>query len=143
MKITPVIDTKALGALQAALSTVASGDAARAIMREAAGELDTFVQEQFARGRDPYGVPWDPPKDGGKPGVRSGKLRGSVQVRAAGNRILLSASGVTYAGYFSRGTSRMAARPIFPDGSTGLPVKWRDAIEKAVRRNVAKKLRGR
>lgn len=143
MKVRVEVDTKALAALALGLSTVASGDTARAITREIVGELDVEVRAQFQRGRDPYGVPWTPPKDGGRPGVRSGKLKGSVSVRAAGNRILLSAGGVSYAGFFSRGTSRMAARPIFPEASIGLPPKWKTIIENAVRRNVRRAVKGR
>ncbi|RTL09249.1 MAG: hypothetical protein EKK62_03150 [Acidimicrobiia bacterium] len=143
MKVKVEVDTKALAALSLGLSTVASGETARAITREIAGELDALVREQFQRGRDPYGVPWEAPKDGGRPGVRSGKLKGSVSVRAAGNRILLSASGVPYARFFSRGTSRMAARPIFPEASIGLPPKWRDIIDKAARRYVRRAVKGR
>lgn len=141
MKVRVETKTDALAALYLGLTAVASGETGRAIAREVAGELQAKVSQQFDRGRDPYGSAWPTPKDGGKPGVRSGKLRGSVTVRAYGPRILLSASGVTYAGFFSRGTSKMAARPIFPEASIGLPPSWKEVIEKAVRRNVKKAVR--
>lgn len=143
MKVRVETQTDALAALYMGLTSVASGETGRAIAREVAGELQAKVADQFARGRDPYGSRWDPPKDGGKPGVRSGRLQGAVQVRAYGPRILLSASGVTYAGFFSRGTSKMAARPIFPEASIGLPPAWKEIIEKAVRRHVKRAVRGR
>ena len=143
MKVRVETQTDALAALYLGLTTIASGDVGRAIARDIAGELQAKVADQFARGRDPYGSRWDPPKDGGRPGVRTGKLQGAVQVRAYGPRILLSASGVTYAGFFSRGTSKMAARPIFPEASIGLPPAWREVIEKAVKRHVKRAVRGR
>jgi phage gpG-like protein len=136
-------NTKALGALYTGLSSVASGDAAKEANREVASVLQGFVDRQFDRGVSPYGDAWAPPQDGGRPGVRSGDLRGAITVRPQGSRILLSAGGVSYAGYFARGTSKMEAREIFPNASNGLPPRWRDAIEKAYRRAVAKRLRGR
>lgn len=143
MKVRVETDTDALAALYLGLTSLASGDTGRAIARDIAGELQAKVDDQFRRGVDPYGSRWVPPKDGGKSGVRSGKLRGSVTVRAYGPRILLSASGVTYAGFFNYGTSKMAARPIFPERSIGLPPSWKAIIEKAARRHVARKLRAR
>lgn len=136
-------NTSALGAIYTGLSSVASGDAAREANRESATAIQGFINRQFDRGTTPYGDRWDPPKDGGKPGERTGILRDSIRVRAAGNRILLSAPGVFYAVYFATGTSRMTAREIFPNASNGLPTRWKEAIQKAHRRAVAKKLRAR
>lgn len=136
-------NTKALGSLYTGLSSVASGEAAREANREAERVLDGFVRAQFDRGVSPYGDRWDPPKDGGRPGDRTGTLRSKINVRAQGSRILLSAGGVSYAGYFTRGTGRMTAREVFPNAQDGLPRRWREAIEKAQRRAVSRKLRGR
>ncbi|MEK9833531.1 MAG: hypothetical protein VW453_13160, partial [Rhodospirillaceae bacterium] len=94
-------NTKALGSLYTGLSSVASGDAARDANREVTEKLQGFVDRQFDRGVSPYGDAWKPPQDGGRPGVRSGDLRRAVKVRAQGSRILLSAGGVSYAGYFA------------------------------------------
>lgn len=143
MRIRVETKTDALAALYTGLTSIASGETARQINREIAGELQARVQSQFDRGVDPYGSRWPAPKDGGKPGVRSGKLKGTVQVIARGPRILLSAVGVTYAGFFNYGTRKMAARPIFPERSIGLPPAWKAIIENAVKRNVSRKLRAR
>ncbi len=140
MKIRVELQTDALASLYTGLTSVASGDTAREIGREASAEIQGFIHDQFASGTDPYGKGWTPPKDGGKPGVRSGKLRGAAQAVPLGPRIQLRASGVPYARFFAGGTSKMVARPIFPDGR-GIPAPWKRAIENAARRVIARKLR--
>ena len=140
MKIRVEAKTGGLASLYTALNDVASGDTARAAAREAAGELQARVAAQFAASRDPYGVAWTPPKDGGKAGTRSGKLGGSVKVIARGPRLILSAPGVDYAKFFAYGTKKMGARPIFPEASIGLPPAWKSAIEAAFNRVVKAKL---
>lgn len=138
MRISVDVKSKALGALAAQLSTVASGDTARTIMSEIAADYGERVLHEFDTGRGPYGNPWPIPKAGNPPGRRTGLLFSRVSVRPAGNRVLLSAAGVTYAGYFAR-----HAGGIFPDASIGLPTAWKAAADAIVRRNVARKLRGR
>lgn len=138
MKISVDVKSKALAGLAAQLSTVASGDTARTIMSEIAADFGERVLHEFDTGRGPYGNAWPQPKAGNRPGIRTGLLFSRVSVRPAGNRILLSASGVTYAGYFAR-----HAGGIFPDASIGLPVAWKASVETIVRRNIAAKLRGR
>lgn len=133
MKITPTADTKALGALALALTTVASGDTAREIVREIAADFDGRIQRQFQVGRGPYGNAWPKPKKGNPPGRDTETLYGKVKVRPAGTRILLSAAGVAYAGYFSKHVGG-----VFPDRK--LPVGWKNAADLIVRRIVARKL---
>jgi len=137
VKIAVVSDTKALGALQAQLSTVASGDTARGIMREIAADFEGRVIRQFAVGRGPYGNAWPQPKKGNPPGRDTERLMLNISVRPAGNRVLLSAGSVTYAGYFSR-----HAGGIFPDKSIGLPPAWKQAADAIVRRRVREKIKG-
>ena len=136
MKISVVTDTKALGALAAQISVVASGETARTIMSEIAADFGERVLHEFATGRGPYGNPWPKPKAGNPPGRRTGRLFASIRVRPSGNRVLLSASGVSYAGYFDR-----HAGGIFPDGR--LPVAWKAAADAIVKRIIAARLRGR
>ena len=142
MRVSVETNTKALAALSLGLSTVASGDTARKIAQDTAAALQARVDRQFETGRDAYGSAWDPPKDGGKPGNRSGNLKRKVKVRAHGARIFLSADGVKYAGFFTRGTSRMTARGIFPD-TNRLPAAWKADIEAIVRKHVRRTVRGR
>lgn len=136
MKIEVAADTKALGALAARLSVVASGDTARAIMTEIATDYQTKVLRQFERGVGPYGTAWPKPKAGNRPGRRTDHLFLNISVRPAGNRILLSASGVSYAGFFDRHVGG-----IFPDGR--LPAAWKASADAIVKRIVAARLRGR
>lgn len=142
MKVTVDTSTKALDALHARLSTVASGDTGRAIMREIAIELDAKVKANYSAGRDSYGVPWPPNVRPNRPGFRTGTLFGALAVRAYGDRILLSAGGVAYAGFFAHGHPRAKPRPIFPEASIGLPPSWKSTIERIVRKHVRRKVKG-
>jgi len=131
--ITAVVNTKAVAALQARLSLVASGDTAREIQREVAKDINKKLDRQFAVGRDPYGRRWPRPKAGNKPGVRTGDLMRAKKAVPAGNRILLRAPGVPYAIFFQR------SRGIFPDA--GVPPAWRESIDRISRNIVRRKLR--
>jgi hypothetical protein len=136
--IRPVTDTKALGALHTGFLSLASGEVGRRANRELAGIYHGYVRKQFDDGRSPYGERWETPLDGGRPGWRTGNLAKSAKVRAAGNRILLSASGASYAGYFVR-----SGRDIFPTSADGLPPKWKAAAERVYHTHIRKHLRGR
>ena len=140
MKVRVETNTDALASLYAGLTSVASGETARTIAREAAADIQGFLNDEFASGTDPYGKAWDPPLDGGKPGDRTGRLKGEARAVPLGPRIQLRASGVPYARFFTRGTKKMKARAVFPD-SRGIPPAWRRAIDNAARRVVARKLR--
>lgn len=137
MKIRAVVDPRGLGALVTNLSTIASGEVARAANRELAGIYQGYVDRQFAQGRSPYGDKWPAPQDGGRPGWRSGHMGRTAKVRAAGNRITLS-TGADYAKWFVRKRG-----DIFPNAADGLPPKWKEAADRVHRRAVAKKLRAR
>lgn len=129
--------TAALGSLYLGLTTIASGDTARAIARDVAADFSGRVQRQFAVGRGPYGNPWPKPQKGNPPGRDTETLVKNITVRPAGPRVLLSASGVSYAGYFAR-----HAGGIFPDASIGLPPAWKQAADAIARRIVAARLKG-
>ncbi len=135
MKISVAAKTGALGALQAQLSTVASGDTARSIMSDIAADFHGRVLRQFAVGRGPYGNAWPAPKKGNPPGRDTEHLMLHITVRPAGNRVLLSAGSVSYASYFDRHCGG-----IFPDRR--LPEAWKQAADAIVRRRVREKLKG-
>jgi hypothetical protein len=130
VKIRVETNTKALGSLYTGLSSIASGEVARKANSELASIYQGFVDRSFATGRGPYGDPWAPPKDGGRPGYRTGDLSRDAKVRPAGNRILLSTS-LDYAKYFVR-----SGRDIFPNASDGVPVKWKEAADRVHRKAV-------
>ena len=81
MKISVAAKTGALGALQAQLSTVASGDTARGIMSELAADFHGRVLRQFAVGRGPYGNAWPAPKKGNPPGRDTEHLMLNIDVK--------------------------------------------------------------
>jgi hypothetical protein len=130
-------NTTALGALQSNLTTVASGDTGRVIAKEVAADFEGRVKRGFQRGVSPYGERWPKPKKGNPPGRDTETLYKTVAVRAQGSRLLLSAAGVTYAGFFARRAT------FFPDAASGLPPAWKDATQAIARKHVARKLRGR
>ncbi len=136
--IRPISDTKALAALETNFRTLAGGEVGRKANRELADVYTGFVKKQFDDGRSPYGERWEAPQDGGRPGWRTGNLGRSARARAVGNRIVLSASGASYAGYFVK-----SGRDIFPTSADGLPPKWKAAAERVYRSHVRKHLRGR
>ena len=107
---------------------------------------ENLIAEQFATGKDPYGKPWLPPKDGHTPPmVRTGTLRDSIKVTVVKdvNGLEVSVrSSADYAKFLQNGTWKMKPRLIAP-GS--LPGHWRDAykivFEMALERWIAKPLR--
>ncbi len=135
--IKAIVDPRGLGLLEARLADVASGKVAREANKELAGVYQGYVDEQFAKGRSPYGERWDAPLDGGRPGWRSGDLARSTKVKAAGATIRMTA-GVDYARYFIR-----SGRDIFPNAADGLPPKWRTAAERVHRAAARRALRAR
>jgi hypothetical protein len=107
---------------------------------EAAEGIQELLAEQFAQGRDPYGLPWAPLKPatlrkGRRPPPlsASGALRNEVlrvpQASAAFGRITLTL-GPRYGAFHQTGTRDMAQRLIFPEGR--LPARWERVIAKAV-----------
>jgi len=110
-------------------------EAARGI----AAEVTRLIDEGFDGRSDPYGKPWEPPKDGGTPMERTGRLRRGFRVRVVPGGVGLSVevtNEAEYARWLQRGTERMEARKMFPDGK--LPKEWRDAFEKVYRDAIAK-----
>ena len=142
MRIRVEASTSALGSLYAGLTSLASGETRLQVGREAAGGLQGLLDGEFTAGRSPYGEAWRRPQAGNAPGRKSGNLAGHARVLVRGPRLIVSAGGVAYAGFFSGGTSRMEARPIAPTAGRGLPPAWRRVIELAARRVIERRLRG-
>jgi hypothetical protein len=112
-------------------------------VRETAEEL---LEEQFASGRNPYGQPYPPPKDGHLPPmVRTGRLRRGLRVvvSSSADGISLSVqSEAPYAQYLQSGTRRMAPRRIVP-GTTVLAERWRQRLQAACTESVRAWMEGR
>jgi hypothetical protein len=112
-------------------------DVQRDVVKDGAEKLQARVDSQFARGVDPYGVAWPRPKAGNPPGDLTGNLKGKARVIGRGTRIIMSAAGVTYAGFFAR------RAPIFPEQSIGLPPAWKSDLDAIALRSARRRLGAR
>lgn len=106
----------------------------RKVAEKAAPAITKSLQQEFARGTDPYGRKWRKLATG-KPShlTESGRLRRGTRAaplpgRRAGVRILL---GAKYAVFHQTGTRKMPARRILPQ--RGMPAEWSAAINRAMR----------
>lgn len=117
------------------------------LMRRAAQEIRDYTAQQvdlqYAQGRDMYGKPWPPPKTGGRPMVRSGKLRSGyvyrIETVGTSYRIVIE-NRAEYAKYLQAGTPKMKARTHLPRAL--LPQKWREKYAQIVRANFARIMGG-
>ncbi len=102
----------------------------------AAPVIEAHVQQQYAYGRDPYGMPWKPLRPatlarGRRPPplTDTGLMRNTTTVRPRIGRpgivIRLPQPGV----FHQLGTRHMVARPVLP--SRGVPRMWADALRRA------------
>ena len=71
------------------------------LMRQLAGDLDYFVQENFAQGGRPK---WAGVKRGGTPLVQTGRLKNSITTRHTNNEAIAS-TNLAYAPYHQFGTA--------------------------------------
>lgn len=112
--------------LEAALSS--PNTILREIAQNLAEESINLVREGFDGASDPYGGGWAATRRGNKPlHGPTGALRTSYSIRSAGSRGFVIGSGVGYANYHQRGTSRMVARKMVPDDD--IPGAWRAAYD--------------
>lgn len=112
------------------------------VIAKTAERLPTAIMkaaaDQFRSESDPYGVQWAPlkrerarnkkarkkgKKGGQKIGQNNGHMRGSLTVRAEGNRVT-AAYGMHYAVFFSDGTRFQVPRHLLPVTTRGLGPKW-------------------
>jgi len=135
--------TKRKGAsLSEQLRVFASGRARAAAQGAMQRALLDLVDEGFEQEQSPAGSRWArrKPPTGSWPLLnKTGAMRGSIYASVLGAQIILHA-GADYAGYHQSGTSRMPARPIFPDGA--LPANWAAVIDRAVRDALRTRSRG-
>lgn len=97
-----------------------------------ASRVKQLVGESFSQRKSPYGLPWKPAK---KPGtgdlIESGKLQGSLAIRATREGVLVS-SAVPYAAVHQEGAKTkkgaIPARPFLPNREAW-PVSWAKSLE--------------
>jgi hypothetical protein len=103
-------------------------EAAKQIQRELAKAID----REFETKQDPYGKSWQPPKDGGETMQKTGRLRRGFVVEVVPGGVGLSVritNEVEYAKWLQKGTEKMEARRMIPDGT--LPESWKRIFDDA------------
>jgi hypothetical protein len=91
--------------------------------------LQGVIDREYEQGRGPSGETWKAKQDGQPSHLqKSGAMRAGTQVvrGVKGISVKIPSPG----GYHQGGTSRMAARPLVPDGDP-LPPEWEKAAEQA------------
>jgi len=127
-----------LDALVKRLASVAQlGDEAPKLAAEAIGDA---AKAQFQAGRSPSGDPWKAKKDGSKALVNAPE---HVTFVANGDGIYESAPD--HYKYHRTGTKRngkphLPKRSVYPAGAS-LPASWQAAVDKALEREFAKRMR--
>lgn len=120
-----------LSRLIANLETLADNGAEAASVA-AAGAVEKVVEAEYTEGKGPDGKPWAAKADGTPSHLqKSGAMR-------SGSQVVPGVKGVTVripkpGGFHQGGTSRMASRPLVPDGDQ-LPPQWEQPVAEAVRR---------
>lgn len=86
-------------------------------------DIEKAIDDEFAQGRSPDGIPWKPLKKGGASKLQeTGAMRNSLSVTADGTDINISFSDAKVG--FHQST-----RPVLSTGN--IPKTWSDAVEKS------------
>lgn len=126
-----------LAALAAALYGLEEGLGPYAL-EDLAAALPAEIERQFSAGSDPYGAAWAPLARGGQSHlIETGTMLASLVVTSTGKEIQMSMDSP--APYHQSGTSRMPARPIFPDEGQ-IPPSWEAIIQAAVDNQIRAKV---
>lgn len=96
--------------------------------------ITASVKSEFDASQDPFGNPWAALKrprpksrnQNNKPLLDSGKLKNSFSYRVLSVNSVEIGTGVSYAPYHQRGTSKMPARKMLPE--TSMPQAWDNII---------------
>lgn len=111
--------------------------------------VKALILEGFDQARAPWGQRWKPTRDGGKPLVETGALRGSFTVKTSGSAIVVS-NKVPYAAVHQEGATikrrrgRALRRPIriprraFLPTRPILPPHWEGRLRPLVQRLLAR-----
>lgn len=99
-----------------------------------------LIDDQFDAKRDPYGVAWKPPKDGGDTMQKTGRLRRGFTVSikpGSGQGLALEISNrEAYAKWLQSGTAKMEARRLVPGAA--LPPAWQRVLADAYKEALEK-----
>ena len=105
--------------------------------REASEEIESLIVEQFARGEDPYGEPWEELAESTRrrgrtnpPLTDTHDMVDGLEVKPTAGAGIAVTLDQPYSRFHQTGTKRMPARPILPTGE--LPEAWETAIAGAV-----------
>lgn len=118
------------------------------IAREVSDGITEEIRQQFDAGTDPYGASWTPllpstvrRKRGDSRILRRTDKLSSQTVARPTSGSGIEITSLPYGGVHQVGDgSRMAARPILPDGPD-LPESWQEVIETASEKALKKALR--
>jgi phage gpG-like protein len=134
-------DLSQIGAIEDRIADLAQVPARTA--RNVAERLHHEMQEEFDRGEDPYGNPWEPlaesTVDRGRsapPLTDTGAMRFSLEVkplRGAGVGITIDHPALPHQTGWAGPRSDGPARPILPQGSK-LPGAWEDILDEEIER---------
>lgn len=142
--------TRSLRSLRKKIQS-ASQTLAPTLLEAVAGAVEETIKREFDSGVDPDGVPWPAPKNGGKPLVRTGRLRDSFRMRRSSRNAFRLESDATEqrsavrhprksSTVLPRGSRKYA---IVLQGKYGIVWRrrhagklWRKAINAAIRRAI-------
>lgn len=108
-----------------------SGKAQAIAANVTADTMLDLVHEGFARQTDPYGIPWDPRVDDLSHPIldETGLMKANFFALVIGADATIE-NTIEYSSFHQHGTSKMPARPIFPDGR--LPPGWAARIDQNI-----------
>lgn len=99
-----------------------------AVAPRAAKEFTSRMKNAYAKGQDPYGVPWKPKAatnpDGGPLLVEGGAMKAGTKGVAEGTRVELVAGHPDVAARHMKGSKRLPRRRPLIDPARGIPRYW-------------------
>ena len=102
----------------------------RIAAKNVAAAVEELIDEGFRQRKDPYGKRWTPPKDGGTPMERTGRLRSGFRVRVvpggAGFSVEIT-NKAEYAQWLQRGAVGLEARMMVPGAR--MSATWKRRID--------------
>jgi phage gpG-like protein len=126
MKLTVESDG-GLSAFRQRVTRVAKGEHRLPVARGVAKAVQSLLEDEFQRGRDPDGRMWMRKADGNPSHLTDTRvMREDRTVEAEAGEVTITIQA-PYAVHHQHGTSRMPQRQILPEGE--LPPPWRSPVE--------------
>lgn len=104
------------------------------IARDIGNEALLYFMEQFKKGQDPNGRPWQPRKDGDNSRallVKSGRLRRSIRLTRVTKKSARIGSNVPCAQYHNEGAGRLPKRQFL-----GHSAELKRRVQRLIRRKI-------